>query len=233
MADMDYKAMKTRIEELLENIEKVNQEAASFSAAKAELVRIAGNLEEISGTLTVAIKTAGAVLEQVESVAVSNTLESIKGSAECFDKTGKSLLTGFEGTMKEAAKSYTEASENFAGKISATSDKQLQSFNKKVEILVSAYKESSNGAVNKLDAISGDILTSTKACNEEHLLALQKHIDAVKEDILTSTKACNEDHLHALQKQIDEVAASFQKKMYILGVVAIVSSVVALLLTFL
>lgn len=96
MADTDYKTLKSRIEELIENIGKVDQEAASFAATKADLVEIAGNLHAISSDLSTAIKTAGVVLSEVETVAVSSTLEMLKNSAARFDESGNQLLIEFK-----------------------------------------------------------------------------------------------------------------------------------------
>jgi hypothetical protein len=84
MAENEFSVLKTHIEELLKSIEGIDKEAASFSAAKTELVEIAKNLHKISGDLAQAVKTSEAVLNQVESIAVTSTLRSMKSSAEKY-----------------------------------------------------------------------------------------------------------------------------------------------------
>ncbi len=102
--DTDFKSLKSRIEELIENTDKVGKEAASFSVAKSELVSIAQDLHKISSDLSTAIHAAEKVLEQVETVAVSSTIESMKNSAENFTKTGEKLLSTLNSKIEESTK---------------------------------------------------------------------------------------------------------------------------------
>lgn len=92
MAESEYKVLKTRIEELIENIESIDKETASFSAAKAKLIEVADNLQEISSDLSKAIKTSETVLNQVESIAVTSTLQSMKESADKYTENCENLL---------------------------------------------------------------------------------------------------------------------------------------------
>lgn len=108
MADTDFKTMKIRIGELIDNIDSVGSEAASFSDAKVELVSIAKNLHEISSNLSVSIKTAQEVLNQIESVAVSNTLKEMKESADRFDNTSNKFLERVETEIKESKQEFQQ-----------------------------------------------------------------------------------------------------------------------------
>lgn len=130
MADTDYKTLKSRIEELIENIDKVDKEAVSFSSANAELVKIAGDLHAISSDLSTIIKTAEAVLSQVETVAVSSTLETLKNSAARFDESGNQLMIGF-----------TETSTDLLSKVRANNEEQTNAFQQKIDSLVVDFKK--------------------------------------------------------------------------------------------
>ena len=135
MADTDYKTLKLHIEELIENIDKVDQEAASFSAAKVELVKIAGDLHAISSDLSSTIKTAEAVLSQVETVAVSNTLETLKNSASRFDESGNKLMKGFAETSTELLSKVRAANEEHAHALQQKIDALTEDFKKKIYIM--------------------------------------------------------------------------------------------------
>ena len=135
MADTDYKTLKSHIEELIENIDKVDQEAASFSAAKVELVKIAGDLHAISSDLSSAIKTAEAVLSQVETVAVSTTLETLKNSASRFDESCNKLMKGFAETSTDLLSKVSSANEDHAHALQQKIDTLAADFKKKMYIM--------------------------------------------------------------------------------------------------
>ena len=96
MAERDYTDLKARIEDLIDSIEKIDQEATSFADARAELVVISEKLSEICSDLSITIKTSGEVLDQVKAVAVSNTLETIQRTAEQFGKVGDHILSSLQ-----------------------------------------------------------------------------------------------------------------------------------------
>lgn len=124
MAESEYKILKTRIEELIKNIEDIDKEAASFSAAKSHLVEVASNLNDISIDLKQAIKTSEAVLNQVNSVAVTSTLKSMETSADKYAESTEIYLN----KSKEA---YIEHEQEIQNKI----DKLTIDFKKKMLIM--------------------------------------------------------------------------------------------------
>ena len=184
MAESEYKVLKTRIEELIENIESIDKEAASFSAAKAELLEISGNLHDISSDLAKVIKTSEAVLDQVESIAVTSTLQS----------------------MKESAEMYAETSENLLGNAKATYDKQTSYFQGKVDSLSEQYQKT----VQQSD---------------------DNFVEA-RDILLSQSKAVYADYAQEIQNRIDSLTADFNKKLLIMGGIAIASSIVALICSF-
>lgn len=141
MAENDYKTLKARIEELIENIDKIDQETVSFSGAKSELVKIAGDLHTISSDLSISIKTAATILEQIETVAVSDTLEKMKNSAARFDETCNQLLTGFDQSMKESAEKHAETSADLIRLVKAENEEHVHMFQQKVDALAADFKK--------------------------------------------------------------------------------------------
>lgn len=108
MAETTYKDLKLRIEELIENIDKIDQEAASFSTAKAELEKSAKDLQSITNNLSSVLKTSDAILTQVETVAVSSTLESFKSSADRFSNECDHLFKELNKTSIEQIESLQQ-----------------------------------------------------------------------------------------------------------------------------
>ena len=246
MAESEYKVLKTRIEELIENIESIDKEAASFSAAKAELLEISGNLHDISSDLAKVIKTSEAVLDQVESIAVTSTLQS----------------------MKESAEMYAETSENLLGNAKATYDKQTSYFQGKVDSLSEQYQKTVQQSDDNFVEARDILLSQSKAVYADHAQEIQNRIDSLtayfnenllimegkvnslseqyqkavqqsddnfveaRDILLSQSKAVYADYAQEIQNRIDSLTADFNKKLLIMGGIAIASSIVALICSF-
>lgn len=92
MAENEYSELKSRIEELIENITILDKEAVSFSVAKGNLITIASNLQNISADLEQVIKNSNVLLNEVESLSVKATIQSMRQSAEVYTNVSNELI---------------------------------------------------------------------------------------------------------------------------------------------
>lgn len=160
MAESEYSALKTQIEELVKSIEGIDKEAASFSAAKAELVEIAKNLHKISGDLSQAVKTSEAVLDQVDSIAVTSTLQSMKSSAE----------------------KYAENIENYFNQTKVVYAQQIQEIQARIDSSNTDIKKFLKSSVDKHSEDIEVYFNQSKLAYTEHAKEIQNRIDSSSAD---------------------------------------------------
>ena len=246
MAESEYKVLKTRIEELIENIESIDKEAASFSAAKSELIEISGNLHDISSDLAKAIKTSEAVLDQVESIAVKSTLQSMKESAEMYAETSENFLCNAKATYEKQANYFQEKVDSLSEQYLKAVQQSDDNFVESRDILLSQskaiYADHAQEIQNRIDSLT--------AVLNENILIMEGKVDSLSEQyqqsvqhsadnfveamdsLLSQSKAVYADHAQELQNRINFLTADFNKKLLIMGGIAIASSIVALICSF-
>ena len=155
MAEMEYSILKVRIEELVKSIEDIDKEAASFTAARVELVEIAKNLHKISGDLSQAVKTSETALDQINSISVASTLQSMKSSADKYAENIESYFTQTKATNAAHIQDTQARIDSSANDIKNTMKSSFDKHSKDIEVYFNqsklAYTEHANELQNRVD----------------------------------------------------------------------------------
>jgi ElaB/YqjD/DUF883 family membrane-anchored ribosome-binding protein len=211
MAERDYTDLKARIEDLIDSIEKIDQEATSFADARAELVVISEKLSEICSDLSITIKTSGEVLDQVKAVAVSNTLETIQRTAEQFGKVGDHILSSLQDVIRESVDRFVSSTTELGNKVDTAREKQTLEFQE---------------SVNQFNKAGEYIINSSERIMQE---TVDKFVVATKE-LVNKIDNTSEKQTVVFQETTNAMITNLQKKVYILGGSAIVCAITALIL---
>ena len=97
-----------QIYETKKGIEEMSAEALSFAKAKSELVKSAEEFRQISSKLTQVIDNSNEIRNQVESVAVKDTLQKLDKSVEDIQKEYTNHLTSVKERDEKFEKFYFE-----------------------------------------------------------------------------------------------------------------------------
>ena len=199
MAERDYTDLKARIEDLIDSIEKIDQEATSFADARAELVVISEKLSEICSDLSITIKTSGEVLDQVKAVAVSNTLETIQRTAEQFGKVGDHILSSLQDVIRESVDRFVSSTTELGNKVDTAREKQTLEFQE---------------SVNQFNKAGEYIINSSERIMQE---TVDKFVVATKE-LVNKIDNTSEKQTVVFQETTNAMITNLQKKVYILGI---------------
>lgn len=186
MAERDYTDLKARIEDLIDSIEKIDQEATSFADARAELVVISEKLSEICSDLSITIKTSGEVLDQVKAVAVSNTLETIQRTAEQFGKVGDHILSSLQDVIRESVDRFVSSTTELGNKVDTAREKQtlefqesVNQFNKAGEYIINSSERIMQETVDKFVVATKELVNKIDNTSEKQTVVFQETTNAM------------------------------------------------------
>jgi Mg2+ and Co2+ transporter CorA len=91
MEQENVKEVKERIALALENIEKLDKEALSFAAGKAELIKTSGEFRILLEKLTLLANDVNMLVDNVSSVTVEETLKKFDDNVSKIEQNIRSL----------------------------------------------------------------------------------------------------------------------------------------------
>ena len=97
MPENDYINFKSRLDNLMANIEQIDQDAMSFAKAKNDMLTIAKNLRDVTAAMKNAAENSNQLIKRVEEISVDGTIESFKNIADAtstnIEKNSKDIKT--------------------------------------------------------------------------------------------------------------------------------------------
>lgn len=174
----EAKTIQTQIDEAINSIKQLNEEALSFSSAKASLTEAFSHFQGMLQKMTVLIDETARLHQEVNRLSVDQTLlEFSKRTNEI-----KSIMTKYEQDQSNTFSLYEKQAQEIITKTKESIQNAFRTFLDRAEVLtksISDFEEKQSKVVLEIKNSSMDVVTKTQAMLQQTQRKLMRFVSVI------------------------------------------------------